>query len=185
MREPPRGVRYTADLNAATIRLRPTRTTSSWVTLSAVLLFNLIMLAISVRMMHLPLWALCGLMLLMVNGVWLLSQRHLRSTHIILDANILDVRQSRFGAHYRIPLTDILDIRFDAFPRSGVVLTLELPDDAIQIGQSCTDTQLRWLQDILLQSTAAAQGRPAQREGLPEEIPHSLRALRAGRPSPK
>lgn len=36
--------------------------------------------------------------------------RRTRVLNVVLDSNILDVRRAGFGAHYRIPLVDVLDV---------------------------------------------------------------------------
>jgi hypothetical protein len=177
--QPPKRVHCEADLHSATITLKPTRSVSSWLVLFLVAGFTLGMLGLAANMMMPDVWFLVVLLLSLIIGLWLLSQRSMHATHIILNANLLDIRRSRFGAHYRIPLVDITDVTLHSLPSKGGTLRLHMADDTIIIGESCTYTQLIWLKDILQQSTTAARQRPAQREGLPEDVPHVLRTMRS------
>ena len=123
-------------------------------------------------------WLLMSGIVAVIDLLWLWTRRG-RTMHVTLDANILDVRASPLGAHYRIPLHDIKSIRITDIKTSRRQMVVILPEDQIAIGTAFAASELTWLASVARAAIKEARLRPAQREGMPDEIPRQLAALQS------
>ena len=173
LRAAPSRIRCETDLNGVQLRLRrPFRLLPALITV-CMLAFSggLASVAFSSTV---EAAVLGGGLIAVLAALWLWFSRK-RAMHVALDPDILDVRLSGFGAHYRIPLFDIQ--RVSVLPDGPGGLRIELPDDVIEVGQGFVRDELGWLCRVVREAAEAARKRPARREGMPDEVPAQLRAL--------
>ncbi len=116
-------------------------------------------------------------LLVSLGALLLWIARHRRALHISLDPHILDVRTTRLGPCYRIPLADIKDVRL-LNVETRPLISLTLADDRSELGEGFSPRELAWLADVVREAVVTAGQRPIRREGLPDEVPAQLAALK-------
>ena len=175
IRDAPPSLHCESDLHRAQIRMRKPRTGLGVLGAALMLCLNLSLL-MPVASEEPSLWGFQLGMVVLLDLIWLWSRRG-RTMHVTIDANILDVRSSPLGAHYRIPLHDIEAVRISDIKTRQRRLMVTLPDDQIPVGKGFSDTELSWLASVVRAAVKEARQRPAQREGMPDEVPRQLAAL--------
>lgn len=177
IRDAPRSLHCESDLHRAQIRMRKPRTILGGLGVGLMLCFNLSLL-MPVAPEEPLMWVFRLGMVVLLDLICLWSRRG-RTMHVTIDANILDVRCSPLGAHYRIPLHDIEAVRSIDLKTRQRRLMVSLPDDQIPVGEGFSDAELVWLASVVRAAVKEARQRPAQREGMPDEVPQQLAALQA------